>query len=694
MKRRRFTKTLDKQLLWSLLLLFGLHSIPKLDATSKKDCHYFSSSMICLNNQGEGTLSVELHEIGSLTPNWGFYTQAETQSLQYMDWSRQNYLHLTNGHHLVERKFKQDYQLYDKNGIEIVDCVGKDCFSSEINTIQPKLTLQPGDLVFSGEIQPYSSHQRSIFTHVSLVLESGQVLSYDMGESGELAPPSEIFTNLTSIAIFQHPKLVDFALKIDQSIINKRQFFCTSFLSPVLYQLFQKASKPPDAFERVHPEYLFWRLSDLIPPQLFQTATKSLNWMDPEFRSNRITELETQRTEWLQILKEPRFLLQKMFAAWFPFTPLTQSNEAMEFLLSQAHQGAIPSDSETTSPKVFQYRIENYPPSTTPEHRELNTKKKCFESVSRENTMCVAWFSNRKLRSVEEFGADLILPRRALYFRESGILHSYVDYLEKKYAGFDEEGNLKALKSGKNYWNRNGIRCSAEQCIENKQTVGDQFPELSGLQTGDIVFTGNLLDYNAHLDKHFTHISIFLSGDKIENALFLSNDISSPLTQVGFETTFKNTHSFAVFRDPQLATVFKDSQYATNTPQTKIPFFCANLFANLMQAISPQKLEWNQLDRNHVDAALFKSQSRLQLIYYFNPDHRFLDSYLEKSEKRLEAVRLQIEDTMREPDFFLERLFYHQFEMLPIEFEKGFVRKALQVMQIHSPFRWSTNPLD
>lgn len=694
MKRRRFTKTLGNQLLWSFLLLFGLHSIPKLNASSKKDCHSFSSCMICLNNQGERTLSVELHETGSLTPNWGLYTQAETQSLQYMDWSRQNYLHLTNGHHLVERKFKQDYQLYDKDGIEIVDCVGKDCFSFEINTIQPKLTLQPGDLVFSGEIQPYSSHQRSIFTHVSLVLESGQVLSYDMGESGALVSPAEIFTNLTSMAFFRHPKLVDFALKIKQSTINKRQFFCTSFLSPVLYQLFLKASKPPDAFERVHPEYLFWKLADLIPPQLFQTTNKSLDWMDPELRSKRITELETQKSEWFQILKEPRFLLQKMFAAWFPFTPLTQSNVAMEFLLSQAHQGAIPSHAKTTSPKGFQFRSENYPPITTPEHVELNTKKMCYKSVSRENTICVAWFPNRKLRSIEDFGADLTLPRRALYFRDSGLLHSHVDYQEKQYAGFDEEGNLKAHKFDKSYWNRNGIRCSDEQCFENKQTVGNQFPELSSLQTGDIVFTGNLLDYNAHLEKHFTHISIFLSGDNKENALFLSNDISSPLTQVGFETTFKNTHSFAVFRDPRLATVFKDSQYASNAPQTKIPFFCANLFANLMQAISPQKLEWDQLDRNHVDAALFKSQSRLQLISYFNPDHQSLDSYLAESEKRLTVVRLQIEDTMKEPDFFLERLFYHQFEMLPIEFEKGFVRKALQVMQIHSPFRWSTNPLD
>jgi len=242
--------------------------------------------------------------------------------------------------------------------------------------------------------------------------------------------------------------------------------------------------------------------------------------------------------------------------------------------------------------------------------------------------------------------------------------------------------------------NQNGVRCLAEQCYENKKPVGKQYPDLSTLQTGDIVFTGNLLDYNAHLSKHFTHISIFLSGDTKENALFLSNDISSPLTRVGFEATFKNTHSFAVFRDAQLATVFKESQYASNAPQTKIPFFCANLFANLMQAINPQKLEWDQLDRNHVDAALFKSQSRLQLISFHSPYHQSLDSYLADSERRLTELRLQIEDIMKEPDFFLERLFHHQFEMLPIEFEKGFVRKALQVMQIHSPFQWSTNPLE
>ena len=145
-------------------------------------------------------------------PLQAIYFHKNLKPMVYKDWESKFYAHWNDSGTLLERQVKNEYRMY-LNGEEEQACSGTECYSNSLDIIEIDHTrLRAGDLLFSSDLNAYSSSNSTLFRHVSLVLgkESNRtiLLSSNVDSQPSVHPIESVLVNPIRYSVIRNQFLV------------------------------------------------------------------------------------------------------------------------------------------------------------------------------------------------------------------------------------------------------------------------------------------------------------------------------------------------------------------------------------------------------------------------------------------------------------------------------------------------------
>ena len=632
---------------------------------------------------------------GRISPSTATYFYPGGQLMSHVNWKNSYYVHLDPQGKLQEMLHRDSYQAFE-NGEEVIDCLQSRCLSTRLTFLSiPKQGLQTGDVIFSGDLSPYTGLRKAELTHVSIFagFRSGipYVVSSDMYEPPALSPMDSVLYNTFSYVILRNPKFQrNFQDYMDgkKRHLEKTQAFCSLLFFSLFQETFENTGAKWPYFERILPEYLLKNTFEYF--ELVAAHTPHFESVE-EMIQKRETQLESQSLTWTRMISEPRETLYQMFLRRFPFLPLEFSENKVENLLRLTASGLFQASRKFTmtngkkSPGAF---------SPLPQTTQLFDDDPSFKCFQRENSprLCTMRNAAGRTRLVEIYTDGGSCPDTGIYLRPDGTLRTYIDWKREVYLSLQSNGEPGEILMGKKYkYLEEGqtVTICDEISCQSKNLKFLSIPQ-SGLQTGDVIFSANLYPYSGRARSWLTHVEIFYGYQK-EIPMVLTNDIYEKLSIRPLGSAHQNTFGYAIARNPQFQRAFKDALEKVK-PLTLIPvpYFCANLFVELYSRIYPEKTEhWDQVDRNFAEQIFLNTIDDFEILSMNLGSLLSIDQFREKRKPVIAGIRQKISKIMEEPHTFLEQLFAQDFPMLPNIFNQRLVHRILQMMKIHHPWKLS-----
>ncbi len=682
----------------SFFLIFKVHASCWTLTKNKLLCiSYFSNNSI---------QQIEIFDGKTRAPLQAMYFHENFQPMVYKNWESKFFMHWTDSGDLLEEQVKNQYRMY-LNGEEQQICSNEECYSKSLDIIEiDHSKLRKGDLLFSADLNPYSSSNRALFTHISLVLgrESNKtiLLSSNVDSPPAVHPIESVLVNPIRYSVIRNPQLKNHILKklaTDQgkSLIKRSHPFCTLFFSELLIDLLPEIKSWRFA-EKMFPEYLFWKLSNIFGIDHSRPAL-TLNF------SQRKQILNQQELEWSWIVSKPKLSFYRMFKSWFAFLPLDYRRSTLESLLMQTDSGLfdslkLPSEEQNLSFKDL-LRLHNFK-SVKPESSKSKSISTCFpkQNVAK---ICLLKSGNGALEGIEIFDEENVAPSSAFYFNTVGNLHTFTSQKIKSFLAFDQNNNLEEVKKDQNYWHQNGTKCTSNVCKISKKIK--KIPTHK-MKFGDVVFTGSVFDYSGRQKLALTHVSFYLGkSSQIESwnkkikiskplsekeSYFLSNDIAKPMEIISVNELETNLIRYVVLRNSSFSEELKN--FLNNKQNTGVPHFCANLYAQIIDQVWPNTTkDWDQIDRNHTETIYFKTWDKFKVVEFDLDQFKSIKDFNDSRTNYLKNLKPDIEYILSDRKKIRMRLFEKRFELLPIIFDKSFQIDLDNILSANSPLYLRTS---
>ncbi|PCJ18029.1 MAG: hypothetical protein COB02_11925 [Candidatus Cloacimonadota bacterium] len=305
------------------------------------------------------------------------------------------------------------------------------------------------------------------------------------------------------------------------------------------------------------------------------------------------------------------------------------------------------------------------------------TKAKQCLPLKQMEFLCYQNFKSGNLKSVEFISQGQLVPNASLYLYENQRPMVYMDWNQKQFIHFKQNGDLLQRLDNDDYtYYENdevvthciGSRCSSQKWDFVKVNT-------TNLQIGDVIFSGNLSIYAGTGKAQFTHISIF-SGYKNKIPQVLGSDMSEKVQISDFDDSVYNTINYVVLRSKVFQTnvkkLLKNKSY-------KHQFFCSELFRNLVRESFPKA--HNPLN----DFASIHPETLLQNNYHF---FKIIDLKLQKKEnlqdffsRRKNKLQKQVNDwhqIVSQPQEAIYQIFAKQFIFLPLVFSRKMMESMIR----------------
>ena len=618
----------------------------------------------------------------------------------YKDWESKFYAHWNDSGTLLERQVKNEYRMY-LNGEEEQACSGTECYSNSLDIIEIDHTrLRAGDLLFSSDLNAYSSSNSTLFRHVSLVLgkESNRtiLLSSNVDSQPSVHPIESVLVNPIRYSVIRNPILGKYLLnklKTDEvkNLIRRAHPFCTLFFTELLLDLIPEI-KFWRITEKIFPEYLFWKLSEKFG------INHSIPKLTFTFRQ-RETVLKQQELEWTWIMSKPKLSFYRMFKSGFAFLPLEYRRSTLESLLMQTDSGLFDdlqlSDREKDMSHHEFLKFHGLKSLKT-KQISLKPKQNCFPKKSSER-ICILKSENKTTEGIEIFDQNNVAPSYAFYFNPDGKLHTFVSHKLKTFLGFDQHNRLEEEKKLETYRHNNGTKCISNLCKTNLQPR--KIP-IDKMKFGDVVFTGSVFDYSGRQKLALTHVSFYLGEasklgswtnniktlnqiDKKDKYL-LNNDVAKPMEIISVKELETNLIRYVVLRNSSFSKALNN--FLSNKKNRRIPHFCANLYAQILDDVWPSTTsDWDQIDRNHTETIFYNTWHKFNVIDFHLDKFKSVQSFIDSRKEYLKNLKPNIQYILSDIDKIRMRLFEKRFELLPIVFDKSFQNNLDKILSANSP---------
>ncbi|MBW7877521.1 MAG: hypothetical protein H3C47_16210 [Candidatus Cloacimonetes bacterium] len=288
------------------------------------------------NHQSGGLQSREEFRASPEVPSSVLYIRENGTPLLSADFEAQTLLHFNSEGHLIQRLGMGKYTAY-RNQKPITECEGTNChnlLSPKPNLVKPDLL--PGDLVFTGNLFPWTGLQKIPVTHVSVVAE--------ISSSGPLFLTNDIFEPAKLETWEEHSK------NTQNIIVLRHSGFAARFVT-VLPRFFLKSLPVPyfcgnlitDLLEEVNPELLLgWTevdknyaeliLLNLMPH--FKTIYFSVSGYEKpdHFLESRQKMMPGLRRDIESAIRWDTNYLYRIFEIEFPMLPIGVTIPVMEKL--------------------------------------------------------------------------------------------------------------------------------------------------------------------------------------------------------------------------------------------------------------------------------------------------------------------------------------------------------------------------
>ena len=667
-----------------------------------RECYPFGEGVsVCILYFDTGkTQAIEEFREGRVSPDKALYFYPDGQLMVSMNWKSQLYFHLDQRGELREFLDGNNYRAFE-DGKEITDCLGTRCHSSKFSFVSvPTENLETGDIIFTGDIYPYSGFGRSAITHLAIFagLQDGKpsVLTNDMYQPIRIQPFHDIIYNTVNFVILRNPEFqaqVKDYLKAFNPINQRPDPFCTTLYHKLLAKVLPERLRRWTFFEAIHPEVLLlnsfkeFEIIDFHLPQKMSLG---------EFSKKRQTPLQAEAWEWDQIIKNPSLTLYQFFYHRFAFLPLEFTHETIEKMISLLGSGIFQFSQAARARKSISKPV-GYERSLSPLERKAknpdqrfdntSTAKRCFQ-IDQSARLCTMTYPEGNARLVEIYSDGGDCPDQAYYFSKRGFPNSIIDwksqaYLSLKSQGFPHE-NLS--RGHYRYFENQKVitECQLNDC-QSKKYKPISIPT-QNLEPGDVIFSANLYPYSGRARSKFTHIAIF-TGFKKDQPMILTNDIHEKLNILPLEKALKNTFHYAILRNKRFQNEFQSLKNGALLNQIPVPYFCANLFVKIFEKLHPDEAKtWDSVDRNFAEQIFINSVPFFEVVSMNLGALKDLKTYIQKRSPEMSQVREDIEKIMENPQTFLEQLFQKDFPMLPIPATQRRVHQILQFMKIHHPW--------
>jgi hypothetical protein len=690
-------------MLWLFpLLIFLLDSSPVI----ARECYPFGKgASVCIRYFENGhTQAIEEFQTGKFSPSKAYYFYRDGNLMVSMDWEKQLYFHLDQRGELREFLDRDNYRAFE-DGQEITDCLGTRCQSSKFSFVNvPTVNLQTGDVIFTGDVYPYSGFGRSAITHLAifagLVNGKPSVLTNDMYQPMRIQPFHEIIYNTVNFVILRNPQFqiqVKNYLGDFQPETQLPDPFCTTLYHKLLSKIYPEKTRSWSFFEAIHPEILLFNsyekfeIIDLHLPG--QISLKDL-------AKKRQAPLRAESWEWDQIIKEPDLTLYQFFYYRFAFLPLEFTHQTIEKMTSLLGSGIFEFSQAARQHKAISKPI-GYTRDLSPLERgtPIPTKiasektkgmqgsRRCYK-IDHSPLLCTMNYKDSGVRLIELFRNGGDCPDQALYFSKQGFPRSLIDWTRQGYVSLSAPGFLRENLSNGLYSyfedQKKLTECKLGNCQSRKVKIL-KIPT-QDLQPGDVIFSGNLYPYSGRGRSKVTHIAIFTGYEK-GLPMILTNDIHKKLETLPLKKALKNTFFYAILRNKEFQKEFQALQEGPLSTQIPVPYFCANLFVKLCEKIFPEQVKkWDSIDRNFAEQIFLNSIPFFRLVSMNLGSYKDLKTYVKERTPEMQKIRKDIRKIMETPETFLEQLFQRDFPMLPIPAKQRRVHEILQFMKIHHPW--------
>jgi hypothetical protein len=305
-------------------------------------CHrLLNQSRFCLKRHPDGAAkSLEYFKSpGSTEPLEFYYFREDGSPIVMFDSQRKHYSYFYSDNSMAELFNGEEYYAY-KNHKQFSWCQESTCLMRKGGLLQSfpeDIEIQPGDIIFTGNLYPHSGRIKTPITHVSIVYDSKPsdplVISNDIYQSPAVSPFSMANGNTYNIIILRNASFSSYfqnLLKKDQlkSVIHdyKTSNFCNNLLIKMLEDVFPEQIKSFDEVDRNFAELTALKILpffSIIYEKL--TTHKSIGELTTE-RANAEKQIKNQVR---YILNGESDYFYRLFETDFPLLPITFSPNLM-----------------------------------------------------------------------------------------------------------------------------------------------------------------------------------------------------------------------------------------------------------------------------------------------------------------------------------------------------------------------------
>ncbi len=289
-------------------------------------CQPFAVGLVqCFTNFANGQLkAVEVFEEGSEVPESATYLREDGQLLA--DWSvKRGYLmHIGSGGEVLQTLAQNRYQSF-QNGKAEVECIGDDCRHQEKVFLPPPKDLRPGDLLFTGNLFPWSGLIRVPITHVAVVhsvTATGILLiENDMFEPLQLIPLSRAFQKTFAYAVLRNEEFGSEFLKVRDRLFSNSfpvPYFCGNMLQELVRRIRPEWMKGWDHVDKNFAELILLNLMPHFEVAAFLVPEEK---SAEDYRASRLQKTPAIRAQ-IGRLAEAQNLFWQLFREEFPLQPV------------------------------------------------------------------------------------------------------------------------------------------------------------------------------------------------------------------------------------------------------------------------------------------------------------------------------------------------------------------------------------
>ena len=546
----------------------------------ESSCRFIdSAAQLCIRTEEGKVKSIETIPMNRISPVQAFYFYPEGGLLAHINWQDAFSIYFSEQGLLEEIYFQEEYKAF-RNEREVVDCRRGRCISTEhqLSSI-PAQELETGDIIFTGDLSPYTGLRGGELTHVSIFAglrdEKPYIVTNDVYEFPEIEPLDEALKNTHAYVILRNDKFREEFQKFlagERPQLRKRFSFCSLLVFLLYQEAFERKGAAWPYFERIFPEYLLQNiLADFKVVSFHSQHYQSV----AEMLQARESDLLIIHKNWIKIVNDPEDTLYQMFLNRFPILPVEFESDRVESLMRLTASGLFNASQEFTGE-----RMGIDVPKKTPEVGRKGTKKGIQQyKIQNSPRLRRMDYENGETRLIEIYSEGGDCPDLAVYLRKGGYLSHIINWKAKYYFYFDEQGELiESLIDGeyRRYHQSKLVTTCSKNLCKSQEFEFLSLPK-TNLQTGDVIFSANLYPYSGRGLSPITHIEI-VSGIKNGSPMVLTNDISAPLKNLPLESTSTNRFTYLVARNQDFAQVFGDFiRNTTDSQALPVPYFCTNL---------------------------------------------------------------------------------------------------------------------